>query len=105
MKLLPPALALGLLLCLPALSAADLILTLDKPIQNVEPGQTLTYTGTLTNLNGPLLFLTGDTFTLDGPGLLLDDTSFLLNAPASLDSGDSFTGSLFTVKADADAPF
>lgn len=97
-------LLLGLLLIVPALSRADLIFTLDSPIQSLAPGGILTFTGSLTNLNGPTLFLTSDTFTLDGPGLTLDDTSFLLNAPPSLDSGEAFTGELFTVSADPTAP-
>ena len=106
MKLFVGALALGwilLILGLPTLSQADLIFTLDKPTQQILPGGTLTFTGRLTNLNGPTLFLNGDNFSLDGIGLTLDDTSFLLNVPASLASGDSFAGTLFTVTADSTA--
>jgi hypothetical protein len=100
MKTFGCVLALGLLLGLPPMSQADLIFTLDTPLQKVHPGATLTFTGTLINLNGPTLFLNGDNFTLDGVGLTLDDTPFLLNAPTSLASGDSFVGTLFTVAAD-----
>lgn len=103
MRFLRYSLILAIMLCLPVLTRADLIFTLDKPIQSGKPGDILTFTGSLINLNGPTLFLTGDTFTLDGVGLTLDDTPFLLNARPSLDSGDSFTGTLFTVLIDPSA--
>ena len=103
MRFLRYTLILAILLSLPILTRADLIFTLDQPIQSGKPGDILNFTGTLINLNGPTLYLTGDTFTLDGVGLTLDDTPFLINAPASLDSGDSFTGTLFTVAIDPSA--
>jgi hypothetical protein len=97
--------ALGLLLACPALARAQLDFTLNLAVQFGQPGDTLTFAGTLTNTGATELFLNGDDFTLNGDGLTLDDTPFLTGAPLSLDANQSFTGPIFTVAIDPDAPF
>src|SRR5262245_781947 len=103
MRSLRYALLLVLTFGLPALTHADLIFTLDTPLPRAKPVASLTVPGSSINHNGPPLFLAGAPFTLEGIGLTLDDTPFLLNAPPSLASGDSFTGTLFTVAIDPSA--
>jgi hypothetical protein len=105
-------LAVGLLLLLPPLllcparrAQAQLLFTLDNPVQAGLPGQTLTFSGTLTNSGTSEIFLNGDNFSLGGTGLTLDDTPFVDGAPFSLAANESFSGSLFTVAIDSSAPF
>ena len=92
--LLLVAATVGLLLAvLPA--HAQLDLTLLSSAQTVSVGGTATFTGTITNPAGqPTLFLNGLDISVDG-GLLIDPAP--LGLPVSLDGGDSFTGTLFTV--------
>jgi hypothetical protein len=89
---------LSLALLLPTPARAQLLFTLDNPSQAGFPGQTLTFTGTLTNTGTSTVFLFGDTFSLAGVGLTLDDEPFLANAPLSLGSGDIYAGQFFTVE-------
>jgi hypothetical protein len=98
-------LALGLLLACPTLARAQLDFTLSSPNQSGQPGDTLTFAGTLTNTGAAALFLNGDDFTLNGNGMTLDDSPFLTGAPLSLDANQSYTGTLFTVAIDPNASF
>jgi hypothetical protein len=66
---------------------------LDSSLQTVQPGQTATFTGMLTNTESGVVFLNGDSYTFP---LTVDDTPFFLT-PVSLGPGDSFTGVLFNV--------
>ncbi len=89
----------GLLLVAPA-SADTVNLTLTDPVQTGAPGATVTFNATVSAplTNGATEFLNSDSFDVGtlGPGAI-DDSGFLLNFPLSLDPGDSFTGTLFTV--------
>ena len=93
-RLLLIAVTVGLLLAVrPA--HAQLDLTLLSSAQTVSVGGTATFTGTITNPVGQAtLFLNGLDISVDG-GLLIDPAP--LGLPVSLDGGDSFTGTLFTV--------
>jgi hypothetical protein len=101
MKIVKTALSLSvaflatLALARPA-SADTLNLQLSSPVQTGIPGTTLTFdaTASAANNNSATVFLNGDNFNLDGA--VIDDSDFL-NFPFSLDPGDSFEGSLFTV--------
>jgi PEP-CTERM motif len=87
-----------------AANADPLSITLDSPYQNVGPGQTVTFTATITNLDPTdTMYLNGDSFNLDAP-LSLDDSGFWNNSPFSLDpSSSSGDIELFTVSAPFDA--
>lgn len=100
MKSLRTLLAASLLLLLPAFAHAQLTLTLDTPNQSGYPGNTLTFTGTLTNTGTSLLFINGTNFNLNGVGLNFDDTEFILNGPLSLAAGEVFNGTFFQVQID-----
>jgi hypothetical protein len=47
--------------------------------------------------NGGTVFLNSDSFGLDIAGSTIDDSGFLFDFPFSLDPGNDFTGTLFTV--------
>lgn len=70
-------------------------------------GDTVTFSGSLTNKGTSELFLNGTNVTLFGTGLSVDDNLFFINTPLSLSSagemGDTFTGELFTVTIGANA--
>jgi hypothetical protein len=83
--------------------ATPLTLTLASPFQNGSQGGTLSFTATVTNNSGALVFLNGDDFTVNAP-LTLDDSSYLNNFPLSLANLASYTGVLFTVKVPTGAP-
>jgi|SRR5579871_6612031 len=72
------------------------------------PGDTVTFSGTLTNLGGAELFLNGDGIDLAGTGFTDDDTDFVLGAPLSLapagTPGDTWSGNLFDVAIASDVP-
>lgn len=104
MKYLRLWLAASLLLLMPAFAHAQLTLTFDTPNQSGQPGDTLTFAGTLTNTSASLLFFSGDSFTLGGTDLVLDDSPFFLEGPLSLEAGEVFTGPLFTVQIGPSTP-
>jgi hypothetical protein len=74
-----------------------LTITLDSPFQFGVGGQTLDFTGTITNTGTSLVNLGGDSFTIGG-AFTIDDSGYLDNAPftlaASETSGDI---DLFTI--------
>jgi len=69
-----------------AANADELSVNLDSSTLTGLPGDTLMFTGTLTNNTSDTLFINSDSFTFDIAGAL-DDSPFLLNAPISLDGG------------------
>lgn len=75
--------------------------TLNRPIQEVMPGDTVTFEATLTNRDTSTLFLNGTNFSLRGQSLSLDDTNFFSNFPPSLEPGQSLTAPIFEVTVDS----
>jgi len=87
------------LLAVPA-SADTIALVLSNPAQTGAPGSTLTFAATVSAplTNGATVFLNADNFDINIPGpSTIDDSGFLLNFPLSLNPGDNFTGTLFSV--------
>jgi hypothetical protein len=80
-------------------SADSITLVLSNPAQTGATGSTLTFDATVSAplANGATVFLNADNFGDNFPGSTIDDSGFLLNFPLSLDPGDSFTGTLFSV--------
>ena len=79
--------------------ADSITLVLSQPTQTGGPGSTLTFDATVSAplANSATVFLNFDNFGDNIPGSTIDDSGFLLNFPLSLDPGDSFTGTLFSV--------
>ena len=115
MKLIQKLSLLGLLpfVLLAAPAHAQLNLDLTPASQAGNPGDTLTFSGTLSNSTAASVSLDGLTFSFTGPTSQPDGTVFLSNAPLSLDpmgttdgSGnptDSYSGSIFDVTLNANA--
>jgi hypothetical protein len=89
---------------LPVAAHADTInLTLTNPTQTGSAGATLTFAATVSASasNSGAVSLGSDTFTIPSSSPFtfadIDDSSYLLNFPLSLNPGDSFTGTLFTL--------
>lgn len=82
-------------------AAADSIsLMLSHPVQTGAPGSTLIFDATVSApfANSATVFLNFDNFGDTIPGAnSIDDSGFFLDFPLSLDPGDSFTGTLFSV--------
>ena len=101
-----------LLLALTALPAAHAQAPLDLEFNNSgsligNPGDTLFFTGVLSNMTGSDVFINGDSLTFNGPapGLALDDSPFA--PPVSLGAmgsgSDVYSGSFFDVLIDPSA--
>jgi hypothetical protein len=78
---------------------ADTIdLGLNAPVQLGTTGSTLSFVATVSApaTNGGTVFLNGDSFNLSSP-LILDDSGFFFDFPLSLDPGDNFSGTLFSI--------
>jgi hypothetical protein len=88
----------GSLLVVPA-SADTINLALTTSTQTGGPGSTLTFDATVSapSANGAAVFLNSDSFGVNIAGSTIDDSGFLFNFPFSLNPGDDFTGTLFTV--------
>lgn len=93
---------LGLLLAGSAAKADTLTLTLDSPFQS-GPSGPFVFTGTIAYTNadsvsdgGATEYLNADSVSVDAPATL-DDGGFLNNAPLSMNPGDSWSGTIFTV--------
>jgi hypothetical protein len=84
-----------------AIAWADSIsINLNNPFQIATQGQTLTFAGTVSNLDAvDTVFLNGDNLSLSSPTalLVLDDSPFLTTFAVSLAPLGSATGDLFTV--------
>lgn len=94
--------ALGCLLS--GAAHAQLTVSLTPSSTNpLQPGQTLSYSGTVTNTSGAEVFLNGDEILLHPTdAFVIDDTPFLTMAPLSLQPGDAYTGALFNLTAPSD---
>ncbi len=100
------------LLLLAAPAHAQLTLNLLPAVQAGNPGDTLYFTGTLSNMTADTVFLNSDSPTFNGPGTI-DDTPFFNNAPASLDPmgtmdangnpTDTYNGPFFDITLNANA--
>ena len=101
--LFAPAALCVILVAAPA-AQAQVVFQLTPPAQIGSPGDTLHFTGILTNLGASTVYLFGDSATLTGPGLTLDDTPFF-NGPTSLapmgEAGDTYQGGFFDVGIDS----
>jgi len=98
------ALTLFVLLLQPGAAKAQLTFTFTHSTLAARSGDTVTFSGTLTNQSTSELFLNGDTFMLPGSNLTLDDSPFLTNFPLSLAGGATAKGALFTVAVDPTTP-
>ena len=90
-------------LCCPALSRAQIKLTLTTPVVSTIPATTAQFFGTLTNGGQTTLFLNDLTFSLTGTGLVPDNTKFFDLVTDTLAPGESYTGLLFEVGVDGAA--
>src|SRR5437764_269159 len=85
--------------------SADLIVTLDRPVQNVAAGGQLTFSGTLQNSSlSSELFLNSLQIAGAPPALTLLPNVFYSNVPGILLPGESYTGPLFSVSLASGAP-
>jgi hypothetical protein len=78
---------------------ADTIsLNLTAPVQSSTAGSTVSFSATVSapGTNGATVFLNGDSFDVTSP-LVLNDNEFLFTFPLSLNPGDSFSGTLFSI--------
>ena len=78
---------------------ADTIdLSLNAPAQPGTAGSTVSFVATVLapSTNGGTVFLNGDSFNVSSP-LILDDNGFFNDFPLSLDPGDNFSGTLFSI--------
>jgi hypothetical protein len=78
---------------------ADTIgLNLTTPVQSSTAGSTVSFAATVSapGTNGGTVFLNGDSFDVTSP-LVLDDSGFFFTFPLSLEPGDSFSGTLFSI--------
>ncbi|HZL29048.1 MAG TPA: PEP-CTERM sorting domain-containing protein [Acidobacteriaceae bacterium] len=93
--------AMTLLLTLGLSSAAacadTVIFTLNPSTLSGHPGDTVTFTATVSApvSNGADIFLSGPAFSLGGP-IVIDSGDFFNNAPFSLSAGDSSVFDIFT---------
>ena len=96
-----------LLLIAPPASADTINLVLTNPVQAGSPGSLLSFDATVLAplSNGATVYLNGDDFNVNitGPNPI-DDSGFLFDFPLSLNPGDSFEGTLFTVALPPDLP-
>jgi hypothetical protein len=98
-------LAAALVLTAPLAARAQLLFTLDNPVQSAAPGALVAFVATLQNTD-PLLSLNldGSSFTPSGPATGIDN--FLATPPtlaAAGNPGDTFTGVLFSLQIDPGA--
>jgi hypothetical protein len=79
-------LALAAMLASPAFGAV--LISLDDPNQTGSPGDTLVFTGVLSNGDPDTVFLNSDSLNLVGSSFLINDL-FFSSVPVSLDAGQS----------------
>jgi hypothetical protein len=84
--------------------AGPLTFTFTSSLLNVQIGQTVTFSATLTNTGATPLFLNGDSVSI-APPLALNDTKFFLNFPVSLSSGQSVTAPILDATAPSGSTF
>ena len=79
-------------------SAAPLLsLTLDSPVQLGGPGSWISYSGSLTNDSGSLVFLNAISGNTSYGETVLDYSPFFANVPLSLAPGVAYLGPFFAV--------
>lgn len=73
-------------------------LSLNAPAQQGTVGSTVSFVATVLapGTNGGTVFLNGDSFDVSSP-LILGDSGFFNDFPLSLDPGESFSGTLFSI--------
>ena len=94
MRLKLPLLVASLLLFANSALALPITFSLSSSLLLAEPGQTVTFTGTISEIGGIPTYLNGDAFTSPLP---LDDSPFLLNFPLVLPALRSVTAPVFRV--------
>lgn len=87
---------IGVLFLLAAASAqgASISLDFDSSLIYAQAGDTVTFSGMITNTGMGTVYLNGDNYTFPLP---VDDTPFFLNVPPLLMAGGSYSGPLFDV--------
>ncbi|HEY3283848.1 MAG TPA: hypothetical protein VGN26_16400 [Armatimonadota bacterium] len=88
---------LGLLLVVSGAAQAQLVLSFDAAGMSGQVGQTLTYSGTLTNLGPDPLYLNGASVGGLSADLTVDLDPFLLGAPFLMAQSDTWSGELLRV--------
>src|SRR5689334_8790959 len=87
---------IAMFVSVPVARADSIKLTLLPAVQTINPGETVSFYGTIENLTGATQFLNGDAWNGD-PLLAFDDTAFILGSPGFLTAGGSWTGELFSL--------
>ena len=99
------AMTVGLLLCGTAAKADSFSFTIDLATQHAAPGDTLAFSGTVSNTGTSPIYLNGDTITAVD-GLVVDDSLFLINFPAFLNPGETtLNEELFSLLVMPGTPF
>src|ERR1041385_2394020 len=96
MKTKVGTLLVAVLLLASRASALPISLSLASSLLAAQPGTTVTFTGTVTELGGTTTFLLGDVTAVAVP-LTVDDSPFLANFPVQLDPLQSVTAAIFSV--------
>lgn len=96
MKLKIGTLIAAVLLIANTASAMPITLTLGSSLLFAQPGTTVTFVGTVTDIGNSPTFLNGDNVTV-APPLLPDDLPFFLNFPAILGPLQVVTAPILTV--------
>lgn len=96
MKLMIGTLIAAVLLVANTASAMPITLTLGSSLLFGQPGTTVTFVGTVTDIGNSPTFLNGDTATV-APPLLPDDLPFFLNFPATLNPLQVVTAPILSV--------
>jgi hypothetical protein len=83
------AMTVGLLLCGTAAKADSFSFTIDLATQHAAPGDTLAFSGTVSNTGTSPIYLNGDTITItEEDDFVKDDSPFLNNFLLPLNPGD-----------------
>lgn len=85
------------LLLAPSYMRADLLFSLDSPIQSASPGDSVSFTGALFNDDVVDVYLNGASANLPYSELSVDFTDFFALVPPSLAPGESYSGPILSV--------
>jgi hypothetical protein len=95
--------AVGLIVLLSSCALADTVsITFTSSLLNAAPGQTVTFSATISNPQATTVFLNSDIVNIAAP-LIPDDTKFFLNTPPSLSPFQSVTAAILDVKVPLNA--